>query len=571
MSKKLKRQIEAIDGQDYGACQSLLGSYSFDNYELYVDRIPKDPYAPPSTGIYRVRIDWSDSGFTADMVEPAVRSVALRDYLARMFHKNCQKYSKGRRGTGNSGLITIAEPGQCILLRSSVAVTQEFVEVRFFIGLPAKGRNINAALMATMLFEELPQIVSESLYCENLDVHDIYRHIETAEDAQHLRNRLRDNGLIAFVANGAVLPRVSGVDDRPFDTGDVIPFQSPEGMSVDMELPNRGGISGMGIPAGVTLIVGGGYHGKSTLLKTLEQGVYDHVPGDGREYCVTVPEAMKVRASSGRYVIKNDISPFLRDIPLQHDTTCFSTDNASGSTSQAASIVEAIEVGAKLFFMDEDTCAANFMIRDKRMQELVNKEDEPITAFIDNVKGLFESLDISTVLVMGGCGDYFNMADHVIQMKDFVPLDVTNEAHRVADEYPTGRKDERLEDFEFKLNRIPNGESIDPRNEYGRVRVSSPEVSTLVFGKQNIDLGDVEQLIESSQTKAIGLAILYAQQYMDGQRSISEVVEVVARDIEQHGIDVLDENLTGDISGFRGLELAAALNRMRGFKVKQVN
>jgi predicted ABC-class ATPase len=568
--EKLKQQLAAVDGQDYGACQSLLGGYSFDDYELFIDRIPKDPYAPPTTGIYRVRVDWSDSGFRDDMVVPAVRRVALRDYLARVFHQNCLRYSKGRRGTGNSGLITIAEPGQCILDRSSVVITGEYIEARFFIGMPANGRNINAALAVTMLFDELPQIVRQSLYSHHLDQADTYRHIETAEDAGHLRNSLREHGMIAFIADGAVLPRKSGVDERPLDVVDVVPFRAPKTLRVEMDLPNRGRIRGMGIPAGVTLIVGGGYHGKSTLLKTLEQGVYNHIPGDGREYCVTVPEAIKVRASSGRYVIKDDISPFLRNIPLQRDTSCFSTDNASGSTSQAASIVEAIEAGARLLFMDEDTCAANFMIRDKRMQELVNKDDEPITAFIDNVKVLYESLGISTVLVMGGCGDYFNMADHVIQMKGFVPLDVTHRAHEVAEDYPTGRVHEGEAEFRLDHQRLPRGDSIDPYNEYNRLRISAPEVATLVFGKQKVDLGDVEQIVESAQTKAIGLAMLYAQQYMDGSRPISDVIALIIETIEQQGIDVLDENLTGDIAGFRGLELAAALNRTRGFMVEQV-
>ena len=504
------------------------------------------------------------------MVEPAIRSIALRDYLARRFHKNCQKYSKGRRGTGNSGLITIAKPGQCILVRSSVVINQQFIEVRFFIGLPANGRNINATLAAGMLFEELPKIVGESLFAENLEAGQIYQHVEVAEDAEFLRTSLRNKNLVAFVADDAVLPRMSGIDDRPLDTGDVIPFRAPVSMRAEMELPNRGKISGMGVAAGITLIVGGGYHGKSTLLKTLEQGVYNHIPGDGREYCVTVPEAIKVRASSGRYVIKDDISPFLHDIPLQRDTTCFSTDNASGSTSQAASIVEAIEAGAKLLFMDEDTCAANFMIRDKRMQELVNKDDEPITAYIDNVNSLFESVDISTVLVMGGCGDYFDMANHVIQMKGFVPLDVTSQAQSVAKQHPTGRAKEGNPDLKIAARRVPQADTIDPYNEYNRIRISAPESTTLVFGKQKVDLRDVEQLIESAQTKAIGLAILYARQYMDGNRTIDAVVTNVIDDIERKGIDVLDENLTGDIAGFRGLELAAALNRMRGFMVKQL-
>jgi predicted ABC-class ATPase len=562
---ELRQRLAAINGQDYGACQSLVGMYRFDNYELFIDRIPKDPYAPPATGIYRVRVDWHATAFSHDMVQPDIRRVALRDYLARVFHRKCRSYSPGRRGTGNSGLITMAEPGQCILDRSAVVITPKYVEARFFVGIPAKGRHIDSPLATTMLFEELPGIVEESLFREQLADEDIYQHIQTAEDANFLRDSLQDEGLIAFVADGAVLPRVSGIDDHPLRVGDAVTFQSPDSLRRDFTLPNIGPISGMGIPAGVTLIVGGGYHGKSTLLQALEQGVYNHVPGDGREYCVTVPDAIKIRASSGRYVINDDISPFLKNLPQQKDTRCFTTENASGSTSQAASIVEAIEAGASLFFMDEDTCAANFMIRDKRMQVLVNKEDEPITAFIDNVKPFYQSLGISTVLVMGGSGDYFSVADHIIQMKQFAPYDVTNQAQGIARDYPTGRTQEGESDFSVEPARIPNADSIDPLNEYNRSRVSASESDALVFGKQKVDLVDVEQLVEPLQTKAIGLAMVYAKQYMDGSRPLRDVIDRVVADIEQEGIDVLDKNLTGDIAGFRALELAAALNRLRGF------
>lgn len=244
----------------------------------------------------------------------------------------------------------------------------------FFVGLPSSGRNITSSVAKEMLFEELPAIVSASLFLENLDSERIYRHVKTTEDAEYLRNSLSSKNLVAFIADGSILPRRSGVDERPLEPNNAIPFRSPDTMRFEFQLPNRGKITGMGIEKGITLIVGGGYHGKSTLLHALELGIYNHIPEDGREFCVSLPDSVKVRASNGRYVANVDISPFLQNMPFQMDTSCFSTENASGSTSQASSISESIEAGASAFYMDEDTCAANFMIRDRRMQELVSKQ-----------------------------------------------------------------------------------------------------------------------------------------------------------------------------------------------------
>jgi predicted ABC-class ATPase len=566
---RLRSQLQGIDGKDYAAYQSLKGKHDFPRFELFIDQIPKDPYAPAYTGIYRVRVNKSKAAFADDMMKPRVRGIAFRDFLARAFFRNCQKLSKGRRGTGNSGLITIAEPSQCILDRSSIVMGDEYIEARFFVGLPSSGRKIVSSVANEMLFEELSAIVGASLFIENLDSEQIYRHVKTAEDAEYLRNSLSSKNLVAFVADEAILPRKSGVDERPLESGHVVPFRSPDSMRCEFQLPNRGRITGMGVEKGITLIVGGGYHGKSTLLRALESGVYNHIPNDGREFCVSLPDSVKVRASNGRYVANVDISSFLKDMPFQLDTTSFSTENASGSTSQASSISESIEAGVSTFFMDEDTCAANFMIRDRRMQELVSKQDEPITSFIDCVKPLYEQMGISTILVMGGSGDYFEVADRVIQMKEFRAYEVTGKAREVAQRNPTGRSDEFSHSLKNEPKRCPLGNTVDSRNEYGHVRISSGNANELVFGKTAIDLSDVEQLPERAQTKAIGLAFRAFQEHMNGTMSVREITAAVMRRMNEEGIDCLDSRLTGDIASFRQLELAATINRMRGLEFRK--
>jgi predicted ABC-class ATPase len=566
----LKKHLEGLDGKDYGTYQSLIGSYSYPQFDLLIDQIPKDPYAPPHTGIYRVRVLRNLAEFPEDMFESEIRRIASCDYLTRQIYHNCQRYSS-RRGTGNSGIITISKPNQEVLVRTSVAIDSTHIEARIFLGLPASNRIIRSEIAAKMIFDELPWIVQSSLFSATTDLDAMYHHLYTTEDSEFLRRWLFSSGLIAFIADGSVLPRMSGVDPRPFDSDQLVRFQSPENLRVKIDLPNAGAISGLGIPKGVTLLVGGGYHGKSTLLQALEQGVYNHIAGDGREFCVSLPETVKIRAYSGRYIVNTDISPFIKNIPLQKDTRSFSTLNASGSTSQAAYISEAIECGAKVLLMDEDTCATNFLIRDYRMQQLVRKEYEPITAFIDKIRQLYQQHDISSILVLGGAGDYLEVADHIIQLIEFVPHDVTEQAFNIVKENPSGRMQEGEQSFDLPGERVPEPVGLDTLNEHGHRRIYAPNPHELVYGRMKVDLTDVEQLLEPAQTKAIGLAIEYGKKYMDGKATLRTVVEKIMFDISKEGLDLLDRKYTGDLAAFRGLELAAVLNRMRDFQSHQLS
>jgi len=565
----LKSKLESLDGKDYGGYQSLRGEYDFSSYKLIIHQIPKDPYAPPHTGIYCVRVNRNDERIINIKMDSKVEEIAFRDFLTRRFYRASAEISKGRRGTGFSGAITINQPGQAILDRNCVVIDDEVIEVRCFLGLPASGRNINSKIAEEMLFEELPKIIETSLFEKNLNHEDLMLHIKTAEDTEYLRNKLDSLELVAFIADGSILPRKSGSSDQAMSRESAVPFMSPESLKIEIELPYAGLISGMGIPKGVTLIVGGGYHGKSTLLNALEFGCYSHIPGDGREQCVSLLETVKVRAYSGRSVVKTDISGFIRNLPFRKNTTGFSTENSSGSTSQAASIIEAIEVGAKVLLMDEDTCATNFMIRDFKMQQLVHKDDEPITTFIDKVKQLYTEKQISTILVLGGVGDYFDVSDHVIQMIKYEPIDVTLKAHEISGKSPVKRIAEE-ENNPFQTNeRIPLPESINPCNEYGKKRIYAKEIHRLNFGENIIDLTDLEQLIELSQTKALGYALDYARKYMDQESSLKEVIDRVMKEIDTHGLDVLSDQISGHFAQFRPFELAFTLNRLRGFDVVQ--
>jgi predicted ABC-class ATPase len=350
-----------------------------------------------------------------------------------------------------------------------------------------------------------------------------------------------------------------------------VPFKSPQSLQVRVELPNGGAVTGMGIPRGVTLVVGGGYHGKSTLLRALELGIYNHIPGDGRELVVSNPYTIKIRAEDGRRIEKADISPFIANLPFGQDTRKFSSHDASGSTSQAANIIESLELGAQVLLIDEDTSATNFMIRDHRMQELVAKDKEPITPFIDKVGQLYSEYGVSTILVIGGSGDYFDVTDLVICMKDYEPYQVTEQARAIAEKYRAERRPEGGPHFGTISERIPLAHSFDASKGRREVKISPKGLQSIAFGTHTIDLGAVEQLTDPSQTRAIGDAIYYATRYMDGKRTLREIVEAVLADIKTKGLDALSPRPVGDYAQFRGLELGAAINRLRTLAVQMRN
>jgi len=567
--ERLRQRLHALEGKDYAAYQSLRGEHQFADFTLFADRLQKDPYAPPGTGSYRLIVSRAATGLTVDDLATSTRRVATCDYLARRFAEVAAQVGGRRRGTGHSGLIAIARPGQAVLERTSMVLgpALDVVEVRCFLGLPAHGRTIDGPLAETMLLHELPEIVLRSLLAENLDRAALEAQLSTVEDAQALRAQLRPAGLVAFIADAAVLPRTSGADQRPLTDERAVAFRAPDGaLRVTLDAPHAGPVNGLGIPHGVTLLVGGGYHGKSTLLEALAQGVYDHPPGDGREQVVTVPDAAVVRAAPGRAVTGTDISAFIGALPDGTDTRAFITGNASGSTSQAAAVAEAIEAGARLLLIDEDVSASNFLVRDARMQRLVPAEQEPITVLLDRVRQLHDGLGIGSILVMGGSGDYLDVADHVLQLADYQPQDVTARARAVASELPTDRVP-TVGHLDPPADRVPLAEGIDPINEHGHRSVRAPTARRLVFGRTEIDLTDVEQLTEPAQTQAVGEALELIARALDGTATVRQAVGQVMADTARDGLDSLDPDRRGNLAGFRGLELAAALSRLRALRV----
>ncbi len=557
----LKKYLHNIDGKSYRLYKEIAGRYAIEDYILSIDHVQGDPFAAPSAISVHIPIAVAD--FPSEAFQNRSREIALRDYLARAFAGAIKKHVKGRRGTGKSGLIEIDTPGQEILERTAVTIEEATLIVRFNMALPGFGRRVAGDNCIAMFTDEVPVIVTDSLYYKNHNSEKLLKHIITSEDADHLRSELKVKKLIAFVADQSLLPRFSGIDQRPLSSDHAVTFNSPESLRTTFNLLNGETVTGMGIPEGVTLIVGGGYHGKSTLLNALELGVYNHIPGDGRELVITSYDAVKIRGEDGRRIEGTCISPFISNLPRGENTDFFRTDNASGSTSQAANIMEALEIGADTLLIDEDTSATNFMIRDHRMQCLVAKNREPITPFIDRVRQLHREKGISTILVMGGSGDYFDVADLVIAMEEYLPLDVTEEARKIAAEIVTSRVSEAVTPLQKIPRRIPAAGSIDPSRGRKEMKIDPRSLREINFGKELIDLTAIEQLVHTSQTRAIGDALVLAKQFMDGTRNICEILNLVMEEINKRGLTTLPSYRKGFYAAFRKYELAAALNRLR--------
>jgi len=564
-SEELKNILKSIDGKSYNAYHKIKGGYNFGIFNFYIDYVQGDPFARPSK--VRIRIDQKIAQFPPDTHHNESRNTALCDFLLRSFYRVSQKIAEGNRGSGNSGIITAEKPSQEILDRSAVFVSDKCVELRFVLGLAAYGRRISAHNTGQMFFKEIPEIVNRALLFERLDKQKLYNHIKVSEDADFIRCSLKKLKIISFIADGSLLPRASGIDDRVLKMRSTVSFKTDKNFKVAINLPNGGEISGMGVPQGITLIVGGGFHGKSTLLNAIEKGVYNHIPGDGREYVVTDPDAVKIRAMDGRSIKSVNISPFINNLPFGKDTTNFSTENASGSTSQAATIIEAFEMGVKTLLIDEDTSATNFMIRDHRMQELIAKENEPITPFIDKVRQLFKEHSISTILVIGGSGDYFGVADTVIAMHDYLPEDRTKQALHISNKYKSERKEEGGNNFGETSNRIPDKLSINPSKGKKNIKIGVPQIDTIIFGENSINISDLEQIVCISQTKTIADAINYAKKYMDGTQTLSQIIEKVIIDIKSSHFDIFNDIPSGEYALFRKYELAGTINRLRSLKV----
>ena len=594
---ELTSHLHAIDGRSYAAYKAIVGRYRSPlGWVLYIDRIQPDPYAPPTAirVVLPLALTGADTrltGFTPRLTganetlteanEPLTvtnshltasptRAVALRDYLARTL----RELLKGQA-------ISIAPAGQEILERSSVNLHETwqddfstpafnapgpYLELRLRWSLPAFGREIAGRQAARNLNLDLARAIAGLDLRESELGAEAWKHCQVAEDHAALQEILVERGWVAFLADGANLARRSGVSQLPLEGG--VPLTAPETLAQTVQLPHAGAVRGTAIPAGVTVIAGGGYHGKSTLLNAIARGIYPHIPGDGRELVATVPEAMAVRAADGRAVTGVDLRPFISHLPGRDaDPAQFTTANASGSTSQAASIMESLELWGQpaqaALLLDEDTCATNLLIRDQRMRALVSSEREPITPLVDRIRALHRERGISTLIVMGGSGDYLDVADQVLIMDSYRLVDATAQARQVCASQP--RVDTSLPDFPLPAQRLPQRPEAKRR---GPSRTRALGTQRLVLDRHEVDVADVSGLVDEGQALAVAWALrALLERHFDGRTSLSQALAQVAKRLDDVGLDALGEAHPAFLVRPRLVDVGAAVNRLRSLQV----
>ena len=594
---ELTSHLHAIDGRSYAAYKAIVGRYRSPlGWVLYIDRIQPDPYAPPTAirVVLPLALTGADArltGFTPRLTgtnEPLTeanetltganshlttsptRAVALRDYLARTL----RELLKGQA-------ISIAPAGQEILERSSVNLHETwqddfstpafnapgpYLELRLRWSLPAFGREIAGRQAARNLNLDLARAIASLDLRESELGAEAGKHCQVTEDHAALQEILVERGWVAFLADGANLARRSGVSQLPLEGG--VPLTAPETLAQTVQLPHAGVVRGTAIPAGVTVIAGGGYHGKSTLLNAIARGIYPHIPGDGRELVATVPEAMAVRAADGRAVTGVDLRPFISHLPGRDaDPAQFTTANASGSTSQAASIMESLELWGQpaqaALLLDEDTCATNLLIRDQRMRALVSSEREPITPLVDRIRALHRERGISTLIVMGGSGDYLDVADQVLIMDSYRLVDATAQARQVCDSQP--RVDTSLPDFPLPAQRLPQSPEAKRR---GPSRTRALGTQRLVLDRHEVDVADVSGLVDEGQALAVAWALrALLERHFDGRTSLPQALAQVAKRLDDVGLDALGEAHPAFLVRPRLVDVGAAVNRLRSLQV----
>lgn len=568
-SIQLRSHLASLNRKSYPAYKSLRGSYDFQQYILHIEHVQGDPFASPSN--VRIFVSHKKAGFPQEYYQENHTRIALEDYLTRRMEQELTPHSFQAKGSGKSGILRITHCGQEILERTACSIDADGIHVRFEIGFPANGRTINAPELDKILFQILPGCVTRALYYKNQNPDKVRQVFELAEDQHFIRLELSRLHLSAFIADGSILPRQSGVSDFPMKNG--ISFSSPDSLRVSLNLPHKGTLFGMGIPQGVTLIVGGGYHGKSTLLQALEMGVYNHIAGDGREYVITDSSALKIRAEDGRHIQEIDISLFINDLPNKKDTHCFTSLDASGSTSQAANIVEGLYGASRLFLIDEDTSATNFMVRDEMMQTLISRKKEPITPFLERIREIYEQAGCSTILVAGSSGAFFHKADTIIQMDSYRPYDITEKAKQLCAKYPLPKteKNPYVQPKDLRTPVLaPSARSGQRGRNQDRMKLKVLSRDSFSLNRETVDLRYVEQLADMEQTNALGHILRYTLENLaDGKRSFPSIIQALENLLGKKGLEGLFDTsvVPGNLAMPRVEEIRCCLNRYRGWKL----
>lgn len=568
--KALYQKIRSLQGKNYGLYKSLADrTWDFGDFVLEFLHVQGDPYAPASRVMIKSSLQML--GFPSEWGGAYERRLALSDFLYRRLSALVREKYPDR-----DAAVVFDTAGPEMLVRNALWVDNGELRACLQVRLPGDGRKIQAEAAAEILTMVLPDLVSAALYNSGESKPDgvepeLVEHYRVLAERKEILSQLEARNLCAFVPDGAVLPRASGLSELPMEGA--VPFTAPAEMAVTL-VANGREIRGMGIPKGITVISGGAFHGKSTLLQALTKAVYPHIPGDGREGIVISESAVRVGVEDGRSVRGTDLSQFVRDLPGGISTKNFTTACASGSTSEAANLMEAMEAGSDVFLIDEDSSAVNFLIRDVRVRKLLGDDREPLIPLTDRIR---EIKNRSFILVAGACGDFLDLADNIIVMASYKAECVrvngfVEVAAKIVPNLPAFVEPQCRDFAEYVKPLLP---SLRPASAVERqVKVKISGDTLLQIGFLVSDTSKAGALVDKQQRFGAGFMLLNLCQNAasnndsangESQKfaTIMERINALCEKIKNVGFRNLPQGLSREMSLPRAIDIACVLYRLR--------
>ena len=562
--------LKELNGQSIENYQQIAGDYDFTRYVIKCH--PFRVNGPDIQPMFSIRVPQTISEIPEVLFESAIRRTALEDYLLRGFSSEVdQLASFDVHGVAKRNII-VSSPEQKILPRNTILVTGEYVELRVGIQLPLQQLMIDDTIsyvidgtrMQEILFDELMEsVVNSLLYC-NMDSQAVESFVQSMDDADVLRQHLSASGQVAFIADGSLLDRADHSDLPDYEHA--VSFQVSEDVVASVETPFSGAVNGLVVPSGLTVIIGEADSGRIDLMDAISQGIYNHVGGDGREHCVTVPDAVEIISEPGRSVQNVDISAFYyKDTTKQN----YSADWADSFDSQASSVVEALEAGARVLLVDEQTSCPTFFGTDSRLSSLSGISSH--ISLAARARQMVDELGVS--IIVGGSNliaEYVPIADTVLHVSGSKVMDISSSIKELDIGVAPVAPNVTLSPLLSRLRWIMPS-SIDPSIGRDDVFVEVSEEGLIQFGRTIMDADDITQLVSDDQLRAVGLTFYYLKlRYVDEGYSLREILDLVDRDISNEGLNALARDFCGNLARPRRYEIAALLNRLPTFRISHV-
>jgi len=573
--KEFYNLLTELDGQPFSEYQQLVGDFDFSRYVIKCTKLELEG-DESSHPVFSIRVPQTIAEIPEYLFDSPVRRTAMEDLLLRRLATNIE----GIANFDQSGMarrhILASSPGQKIIPRNALQLTKEYIEVRLQIILPIQHviiegeavTAINGEMARQIFFEDLPGVISNGLFYCNMDTAEADRFVNNMDDADRLRQHLGASGQVSFLAEGALVSRMAGEDLPDYER--LAPIEIDGDLTEEFEVPHGGNVRGLSIPNGLTLILGESNSGRVDVMDAIAQGIYNHIPGDGREAVVTVADAVSIRSEVGRCVQNVDISVFASELSDGGNPAAYSTMSAGSFTSQAASTVEALEAGARVLLYDEHSSSSTFLSSDTRVSPLLGESSRNTLAA--RARQIVDELGVSMVVAGSSLvAEFIPIADKILKVENFCITDITEEAKALEIIPSSVANDSATLSSLLSRSRWVMPSSIDPSIGREDLVIGTDDQDYVQFGRSIVDLSEIRQIADVDQARAIGFVLYYAKlRYMDEGYPVREILDLVDRDLSNEGLNALARDPRGDLARPRRYEVAAALNRLPAFRVSHV-